>query len=1087
MRQLHINRKTKFFLFFLFFSGLIVWVTIFLGIYNSSRQVTEQLLNNAKNELTIKEERLRFFFNSLDNLLLTAADNDYLYQTLQSGRTDTLEQFFLTLSRSNDNFMQLRFIDTLGNEIVRVDRNQNGEKPWMIAKEALQNKAHRYYYDAIMAQPEGKIWYSDIDLNIEHNAIEIPYKPTLRLGTPVFYKGKRAGIVIINVFMQPFLQSFHASSGFELYLSDTKGGILLHHDPRLNWSKYLHPEITLQSTFPDIYTALTDQENYTHGIAYAEKFTLRNLDDLVLIARIKENILSKQQHGLIETLILIGLVTFLIALPIAYWFAVHFDRMDKHLHAIIESLGDGLYVLDEQNRTVILNQAATDILGYSKEELKGTSLSEAARYRDKNGNCPLFNTLKENERYHDDDGIFFTKGGRTVNVAITASPIFMEKRLIGSVAVFKDITRQKELQKEIEAKNKQIKDERDLFVSGTITLFKWCNEPGWPVEYVSENVNTIFGVDAEAFIAGTVHFNDFIHPDDVDRVTKEVTENSESGVAHFTHMPYRLIVKGGEVRWVYDSTKVIRDEKGTITHYFGYLIDITEEREKEQEFNRLSKELNQIFELSLNPIAIMDGTTRFLQVNAAYVNMTGYSKEELVKASNMELSTEESRSAMQEAMESARTTGSAKNYTQSYLTKSGRAVPVNISISALPGGERFLIMATDISREIAHSLELEYRIENEVAKRMENEKVFRAIFDYAGIGIDVMSVAGDILENNQELQRMLGYSYEELNHLNVADITYPEDIEKASTQMRNLIAGVIDSFILEQRYIKKDGTPIWVKATVTSVKNEYNEIRHLITMLEDLSETKRLEQEKQEKEQLLNQQSKMAAMGEMIGSIAHQWKQPLNSMGLLIQDIEDAYEFGELDKKYIQNLVEHAMVQIDFMSHTIDDFKNFFKPSKEKSRFDIQQEIDNILRLTGSQYSHNNIQIEKEYLAESPVTYGFKNEFKHVIINIVNNARDAIVEYRESHNEPNFEGRVTINTAAKGEEIVIAIEDNAGGIPTHILPTIFEPYVSSKGDKGTGIGLSMSKTIIEKHLNGTIAAENHGEGARFTITLKRDK
>ncbi len=1084
MIKIHSSRKIRFFFFFLLFSGIIVWITILLGIYKTNDRVTGQLLNNAEHELGIKKERLHGYLLSLENLLSAAADNEYIYRSLRKGQTDDVNRFFMALARSNTHFMQIRFIDTEGNEIVRVHRDRIGDTPVIVSPETLQNKAHRYYFKKINALEQGRTWFSDIDLNIEFGQIERPYKPTLRIGKAVFYEGKRAGLVIVNIFMKPFLDTFHTSSNFDLYLSDPNGKILLHADPRYNWYKYLKPDITLATHFPRMFRMLKEQTDYRGEYSYATRFTFFDDRELVLVARIKENILQEQRSGFVQMLIFIGLIAFLLALPMAYWFAVLFERLDKQLRAVIQSLGDGLFVLDRQNRTVIANPAARKILGYSLDTLQEKPLNEVLRYRDKNGSCPLFNTLREDEQFHDHDGTFHTGRGDKVTVDITASPIFIDGRLNGSVIIFKDITGYRALQREVEAKNRQIKDERDLFVSGMVVLFKWRNEEGWPVEYVSQNVRNVFGADADTFMSGTVRFSDFIHPDDKGRVIKELTENAETDADHFTHQPYRLLVQD-KTRWVYDATKIIRDDNGTITHYFGYLIDITEEREKEQEYNRLAKELNQIFERSLNPIAIMDSQTHFLQVNAAYVTMTGYSKEELLGSSNLELSTEESKPAMQEAMENAQTTGSARNYQQHYLSKSGQAIPVNISISSLPGGERFLIMATDISREVAHSLELEHRIEQEVGKRMEREKVFRAIFDYAGVGINVMNISGEILENNRTLQQMLGYNYDELTHMNVSDITATEDMEQAATNMRNLLAGAIDSFAMEQRYIKKDGTPLWVKTTVTGVKNEYNEIHSLIVMQDDLTETKRLEQEKQEKEQLLNQQAKMAAMGEMIGSIAHQWKQPLNAIGLMVQDIEDAYDHNEVDKAYLQDYVDGMMQQIDFMSQTITDFRNFFKPSKEKVRFDIHTEIDNILQLTGSQYRNNNIEIEKSYLAEESVVYGLRNEFKHVIMNIINNARDAIVEYRRKNDNSAFTGRVVIHTAASDGKLRIMIDDNGGGIPETILPHIFESYVSSKGDKGTGIGLSMAKAIIEKNLDGTITAENYEEGARFTIILKR--
>lgn len=247
-----------------------------------------------------------------------------------------------------------------------------------------------------------------------------------------------------------------------------------------------------------------------------------------------------------------------------------------------------------------------------------------------------------------------------------------------------------------------------------------------------------------------------------------------------------------------------------------------------------------------------------------------------------------------------------------------------------------------------------------------------------------------------------------------------------------------------------------------------------------------------DKEQMMIEQSKMAAMGEMIGAIAHQWRQPLNALGLYIQDLEDAHRYNELDTQYLQTMIHDSMRQINFMSKTIDDFRNFFKPSKVEQHFAVRESLDDVLRLIGAQLeSHHIRQISVSGGEDINPVKGFKNEFEQVILNILTNAKDAFLDETEKGFDVG-EAHIDIAIAEKNGTITIEIKDNAGGIDESVIGRVFEPYFTTKEQgKGTGIGLYMSKTIIEKSMNGSIDVENiqmgSRKGAKFTITLDAEE
>ncbi len=232
---------------------------------------------------------------------------------------------------------------------------------------------------------------------------------------------------------------------------------------------------------------------------------------------------------------------------------------------------------------------------------------------------------------------------------------------------------------------------------------------------------------------------------------------------------------------------------------------------------------------------------------------------------------------------------------------------------------------------------------------------------------------------------------------------------------------------------------------------------------------------------MLFQQSKLAAMGEMIDNIAHQWRQPLNLLGVIIQHAEFAYSKGKVDEKYIQKMNTDSMEQILFMSQTIDDFRNFVKPDRQNILFDLNKSVEESIRLLSGIFKANSITIIAEYSDEPLMIMGSPSEFKQVIINLLHNARDALLE-----NNP-INPMIHIKLVADQSNVAITLKDNGGGIALAVIDKIFEPYFTTKDEtKGSGIGLYISRAIIKTKMGGEITATNVENGALFTITLPLD-
>jgi C4-dicarboxylate-specific signal transduction histidine kinase len=243
-----------------------------------------------------------------------------------------------------------------------------------------------------------------------------------------------------------------------------------------------------------------------------------------------------------------------------------------------------------------------------------------------------------------------------------------------------------------------------------------------------------------------------------------------------------------------------------------------------------------------------------------------------------------------------------------------------------------------------------------------------------------------------------------------------------------------------------------------------------------------LNKKQQIQEKLLIQKSKMAAMGEMISNIAHQWRQPLASISMQIISLELKVTKGDVTTEFLQSFIEKSVKTIQSLSSTIDDFSNFFNPNKKKENFELQQSIKEALSIVSKDLDDLSIKVifEDNHLYNY---YGHRNELIQVFINIINNAKDAI------HSQKIENGEIVIAIAEEKDLYKLTFLDNGGGVPLDIIDRIFEPYFTTKFKaRGVGIGLYMSKMIIENSFYGQIHIENKENGALCTIVLqKRDE
>jgi len=376
-----------------------------------------------------------------------------------------------------------------------------------------------------------------------------------------------------------------------------------------------------------------------------------------------------------------------------------------------------------------------------------------------------------------------------------------------------------------------------------------------------------------------------------------------------------------------------------------------------------------------------------------------------------------------------------------------------------------------------------------IVSRKHNKKLHRLI-DSSIDGV-VVSKNGICIDVNEEAVKFLGYeNTKEMINKNIFDFVAPDFkifVQKAIQENQNTYKcgllkkdGSTISVLIKGSFLYNDkSTRISSFIDLTELEATQNELEILNKSLE---KKVAIEVKKNEQQQLMMlQQSRLAQMGEIISMIAHQWRQPLNILSMTIQGVVFKNKRGLLDDKLIQQLDKNSKIQISQMSNTIDDFKNFFKPDKKREKFYILDAINKSISLIAPAFIDENIKFE--FNIKEEITFlGYPNEFGQSLINILNNAKDALVQ-----NNENKEKIIKIYLKDYSDRIVLHIQDNAGGIPTDIIGDIFNPYFSTKSNKnGTGLGLYMTKIIIEEHMGGRLSVINTEEGACFRmIFMKR--
>ncbi len=364
----------------------------------------------------------------------------------------------------------------------------------------------------------------------------------------------------------------------------------------------------------------------------------------------------------------------------------------------------------------------------------------------------------------------------------------------------------------------------------------------------------------------------------------------------------------------------------------------------------------------------------------------------------------------------------------------------------------------------------------------------QSIMNIVKDGIHILDQAGRLVAANPAFLAALGYTVEESADLRVQDWDIMMDPGELAGWIQTTIQG---PRLFETRHRRKDGSVLEVEVNAGGV--ELDGRMYLLASSRDITARKAFERELglrqaqleerimatvadlRQKDQMLITQNRQAAMGEMIGHISHQWRQPLNALSMLLVNLGEAHRSGSLTTEKLERSLAKGDLLIQKMSSTINDFKDFFKPGKVLATFSALEQIRAAVALMEASFQAAHIAVWIAAAADVTLL-GFPNEYSKVLLNLLSNAKQAIQEV------PGRPGAVSIRLAEEDGWGSLTVRDNGAGIAEAILPRIFEPFFSTR-PSGTGIGLYLSRQIIERNMGGRISARNVEGGAAFSVQV----
>lgn len=507
--------------------------------------------------------------------------------------------------------------------------------------------------------------------------------------------------------------------------------------------------------------------------------------------------------------------------------------------------------------------------------------------------------------------------------------------------------------------------------------------------------------------------------------------------------------------------------------YLVLFRDISLRKKQEEEILSLASIVKETQDI----VVVKDLDLRVIATNKAFATVVGKeSPEELVGKTDAQIfEMDENKDPVKGYMEDERKAqtlpkGDSIDKEERVIRADGGVAVYKTRKFPIYNHEDKVIATANISVDITTQKEQEEALKSLLAKEKqknsESDIFYTKIFETANLGICLTDKEGRFAVVNPAYCKIYGYSEQELIGEHFTKVVAEENRDLMRELHDTFIQGGQEEIPIEWDVVGKEGKKLHILATAGKLDNIVGGPFKIITIT-DMTEAHEARLLQKHQESLLIQQSKLASMGEMLGAIAHQWRQPLNVINCTTLDLHLKKQMGVLEDAYFSEAIAKLGEMTQSMSKTIDDFMNFFKPSKEKKHFSLHTSVEYAIHILSAQLKSHGVGVVNE-VGKDVMVYGVKGELEQVILNLLSNARDAFEEKEVPVKEIRFYA-----SPLKDGGVELIVEDTAGGIDEPLLGKIFDPYFTTKGDKqGTGIGLYMCVTIMEKTFRGSISAVN---------------
>ncbi len=725
--------------------------------------------------------------------------------------------------------------------------------------------------------------------------------------------------------------------------------------------------------------------------------------------------------------------------------------------ATIEGMADGVMLVGMDGKVAYINKAFEKMLGYKIEELVGTSAVELPTYsgsKDKKKARQALKMVVEKGSAEPIDMIALSKDGMEIPINFTASVVKDAKGNPKTlVAVIRDVTERRKAEDELRRSEEYFRALMENS-SDAVTII---NEDG-TIRYESPSYERLLGFKPEERVGSNLF--ERIHPDDITRVAELFAEflPNRGGTLH---TEVRAQHKEGPWRHIEAISQNLLGNpivKGIVIN----LRDVTKRKKMEEELRLLSDAVR----MTTDSVAITDMGGRILDINEAGLRMYGLGdRGDFIGRNPLDAIAPEDRRKAIENMAKIVETGQVNNIEYHVLRKDGSRILIETSVSVIRGGNGEPKGLVAVARNITERKKAEEALK-------QSEKRYRQLFESMQEGLWLIDKDSITTFVNPRMAEILGYTAEEMLGKHLFAFMDERGIEVAKYNLERRRQGIKEQHDFE--FIRKDGARVYASLETSPITDEAGNYVGALACVADITERKRMEEEKQRMEEQLLLAGRLAAVGELSAGVAHELNNPIAAIQGFAQLLTGRNDLDETMKNDLGIIYREAQRAAKITQNLLS-FARRHEP--EKHPISINDVIENILEMQAHLMKVNNIELEVELDPDLPKTMADFHQMQQVFMNIVNNAEQAMLE---THGK----SRLLIKTQRSGKMVQITFADNGPGISEENLKRIFDPFFTTKEvGKGTGLGLSICYGLVAAHGGRIYARSKLGQGATVVVEM----